>query len=128
MAFVPCWGTFALLAFAAFAGVVEDLEGTGFAELLLDVADHTHAHLLVGLDGGGDVGAVGLDALVALEFDEGDDVADLGDLVVELDTGFGTVFLLLVGQGHTHIDIAHEAFLLELGDLGALRRDDLHIE
>ena len=29
----------------AFAGVVEDLEGTGLTQLLLDVGDHTHAHL-----------------------------------------------------------------------------------
>ena len=76
----------------------------------------------------GDEGAVGLGTGGTLELAEGDDVGDFRDLVVELNTGFRTVLLLLVGQGHTHVDIADEALLLELGHLATLRRDDLHIE
>ena len=98
-----------------FGGIVEDFECAGVTELLFDVAYETHLGVFIGLDGESDKRAVGFDTCGNLALDKQRDVRDLGDLVVELDTGFGTVFFLhLAGHRSTHVDVAYEALLLEL--------------
>ena len=106
---------------------VTDLQCVRAAEFLFDIGDDTHLGIFIGLNRNSHQALVALLHRRTLVDDILANLFRLSESVIQLDTRLCTVlFAELCGRG-TYIDIAHEGFLLQLGELGSLRVLELNL-